>query len=367
MKVLLLADINSPHVRRWALGLSSKETEIAIFGFSAPKTNWYKEAGIHYFNPIKFEVSREDSFRKIKYLALLKNLKDTIKIFKPDILHAHYATSYGLLGNLSNFHPFLVSLWGSDIYLFPKKSFIHKNILKYNLKNADLILSTSMDMAKEASKYSSKEIEITPFGVDTDFFKPKSNKVQYEKLTIGIVKSLEYIYGIDILIQVFAILKKRYSYLQLQITGDGSQRSKLEELCIKMGLDQSVKFTGRKKAKDLVQSYQNIDIAVFPSRVESFGVAIAEASACGVPVVASNVGGIPEVVEDNVTGKLCRSESINDFVDSLDELIKDPELRQKMGEKGRLKIIEEYNQELCVRKMLQLYKSVYDKNFNQKS
>ena len=95
-----------------------------------------------------------------------------LKTFKPQLLHANYATSYGLLGAMTGFHPFVLSVWGSDVFTFPKKSFAHKMLFKYNLNKADKILSTSRFMSQEISKYTSKKIEITPFGVDLEKFYP---------------------------------------------------------------------------------------------------------------------------------------------------------------------------------------------------
>ena len=119
-----------------------------------------------------------------------------------DILHAHYASSYGLLGALANFHPFILSIWGADIFSFPKKSFLHRYIFNFNLRVADKILSTSQIMAKEIKKYTNKEIIVTPFGIDINTFKPgnKVDKIKGEfDFIIGTIKGLEEIYGIEYL------------------------------------------------------------------------------------------------------------------------------------------------------------------------
>src|SRR5690606_14690363 len=113
------------------------------------------------------------------------------------ILHAHYATSYGLIGALSGFKPFVLSVWGADVYDFPRRSKLHKKLFQYNLKKADLILSTSEIMRNELKKYTAKEVLVTPFGVDTSVFckkdiAEKDNSV----INIGTIKSLEEKYGI---------------------------------------------------------------------------------------------------------------------------------------------------------------------------
>ncbi|MCD7873784.1 MAG: glycosyltransferase, partial [Acidaminococcaceae bacterium] len=149
-------------------------------------------------------------FFKIRYLEALLLLKKVIKIFQPDIIHAHYATSYGLLGALVGFHSYIISVWGSDIFDFPNISLFHKNIIKYNFFKADIILSTSNVMAEEIQKYTSKGIKVTPFGVDINEFKPLNVDSIFKpnKIVIGTIKTLEEKYGIEYLIRAFSIVKK---------------------------------------------------------------------------------------------------------------------------------------------------------------
>ena len=111
----------------------------------------------------------------------------------------HYATSYGLLGSLVNFHPFIISAWGSDIFDFPKKSFLHAWLLRRNLKSADAIFSTSMIMKEEIKKYTNTDPVLTPFGIDTTIFH-KMNVAPRREITVGINKSMPYCFSIDLII-----------------------------------------------------------------------------------------------------------------------------------------------------------------------
>ena len=115
MKVLLLSDPSNSHTVKWANSLVEKGIEVYLFGLSA-----YNPAPYH--PSIKIESLNTPDFIKQKlngnilksmYLLKLPRLKKVIKTFKPDVVHAHYASSYGLLGSLSGFHPFIVSVWGS--------------------------------------------------------------------------------------------------------------------------------------------------------------------------------------------------------------------------------------------------------------
>ena len=129
---------------------------------------------------------------------------------KPDILNSHYATSYGLFGRVCNFHPFIISVWGSDINEFSHRGIGHKKLLKYILSGSDTVCATSYSLANETKKYYMKDITITPFGVDLKKFTNNVPILNNKYITIGISKNLEKIYGIDILIHAFSKLIKKF-------------------------------------------------------------------------------------------------------------------------------------------------------------
>lgn len=226
MKIILLADPNSVHTIRWAKALETLDFDLLVIGISSLIVSDYENTGIKVkcFNQnIK---RKEGALSKIKYLFALPWIKKEIARYDPDIVHAHYASSYGLLGALSGFHPFIVSVWGSDVFTFPKISLIHKYVLKYVFRQSDSILSTSHIMAKETKQYTSKYIAVTPFGIDMDKFYPIHVKSLFneEDIVIGTVKTLEEKYGIEYLIKSFKILSDKYPDvpLKLLIVGAGS-------------------------------------------------------------------------------------------------------------------------------------------------
>jgi glycosyltransferase involved in cell wall biosynthesis len=291
-------------------------------------------------------------------LPILRNI---IKIEKPNILHAHYATSYGVLGALLKFKPFFLSVWGSDVYLFPNKSFIHKSILRYSLKNADVLLSTSCAMKKETFKYVDKNIKVIPFGVDIHKFRLLNDTIDNisNSVTIGTVKGLEKVYGIEYLIKGFKIVfdKNPEISLKLLIVGKGNQESLLKALVKNLNLENQVIFTGYIESSEIVKYHNSIDIEVFMSESESFGVSVIEASACENPVIVSNVGGLPKVVDNNNTGYIVKNKDFVQLSEKLQILLLDPNLRKKMGKKGRQLVKDKYNWENNVLAMSKVYEN----------
>ena len=364
MKLLLLSKVNSVHTQRWANALSERGIEVLVFGLEGLKS---KESPYRSEITIKtagIDEPKQGGFKeKLNYLKALPLLKSTIKEFKPDILHAHYASSYGLLGALTGFHPFVISLWGSDIFDFPKRSFLNALIIKHNLKRADLITSTSITMAREGAKYTSKKIEVVPFGVDLEVFKPSEGKRTSPgtSTVIGTVKSLERKYGIDTLILAFALLKRKFEKddLRLIIVGDGPEKDNLKRLTKDLNIEDFVTFTGFVPHKDLPGYINLMDIFVLLSRVEeSFGVVVVEAMACEKPVVVSGKGGLPEVVENGVTGFVVPAENPEAAASALETLILNKDLRSSMGKRGRERVKKLYDWKENVSRMVELYEEL---------
>jgi len=368
MRVLLLADPTSSHTIKWARSLAIHDLKIGIFGLTTVDATIYKDYPTITLFSAGFTSttvrSTLASLNKLQYLRAVPQLKKVIRHFKPDIVHAHFATSYGLLGALSGFHPFILSVWGADIFDFPLKSVLHKGLIKYNLSQADRVLSTSHIMAEETRKYTTKPIEVTPFGIDTDLFKPQPVKSLFEAedIVIGTVKTLERKYGIDYLIRAFKLLKQKQPGLPLKllIVGGGSQEKYLKNLTDELELSQDTIFTGR-VSYDAVPSYHNM-LTLFASLSildsESFGVAVIEASACEKPVVVAKVGGLPEVVEDGVTGFVVPPRSPEQAAAAIEKLICDEALRQKMGKQGRERVKRLYNWSDNVAQMIDIYRRV---------
>lgn len=366
MKILLLSDAYSIHTIKWAKSLNKKGIKIAIFSlnYNENEVNPYQHNNKIkvYYCVDKNAKKRSSGLAKISYLKALPHLKQVIKEFKPDIVHAHYASSYGLLGALSGFHPYIISVWGSDVFDFPNVSVLHKAVIKYNLSKADRILSTSKVMAVETQKYTEKEVVVTPFGIDLDKFKPLNAKSLFDEndIVIGTIKTLEEKYGIEYLIKAFAIVKNKYKNLPLKllIVGDGSLSGNLKKLVHDLNIENETAFTGKIPHK-LVPVYDNmLSVSVSVSNSESFGVAIIEASACGKPVIVSDVGGLPEVVENGVTGIVVPARDHEKTAKAIEKLVLDEKLRKKMGEAGRKRVAKFYDWNKNVEQMIEIYENI---------
>jgi len=357
MKICYLADINSAHTHKWLNYFVHKGYDIHVISLGKGE---YEGVTVYSLD-VQDNVMKKNSDKgKLAYLKKIRRVRSLIKEINPDIVHAHYASSYGLLGAIANYHPYIISVWGSDVYDFPVKSPIHKFIIKYNLKKADYILSTSKVMKIETQKYTNKPIQVTPFGVDINKFIP--NKVEKEEIVIGTIKTLEEKYGIKYLVKAFKEIKERNKdlKLKLRIGGKGSQEDYLKELAKELSIDKDVDFLGFVKPNDVIEEFQNFDVAVFPSTLdsESFGVAAVEAEACGTPVVVTDVGGLMESTKPNVTSLVVKKNSVEDLAEKIETLVRDTNLRITMGINARKFVEENYSLEDNFNNVDEIYRNI---------
>ncbi|MBO7230453.1 MAG: glycosyltransferase family 4 protein [Bacteroidaceae bacterium] len=142
-----------------------------------------------------------------------------------------------------------------------------------------------------------------------------------QRFTLGVVSRLETIKGMDLVVPAFAEVLKQHPDTRLVVVGDGSLRSAMEQQVIELRCNDKITWAGRQPQEELNKWYSQMDIVLMPSRSEGFGLTAIEAMANGCVVVASNIGGLPEVVHDKICGLLHRSEDTTDMADKISSLI----------------------------------------------
>ncbi len=147
---------------------------------------------------------------------------------------------------------------------------------------------------------------------------------------LGVVSRLEPIKGMDLVVPAFAEVLKRFPEVRLLVVGDGSLRATMEQQAVELGCADRITWVGRQPQEELAQWYGQMDIVLMPSRSEGFGLTAIEAMANGCVMVASNVGGLPEVVRDGVCGLLHRTEDVHEMADKICTLLGDNELYSRI-------------------------------------
>ncbi|MDO5755596.1 MAG: glycosyltransferase family 4 protein [Tissierellia bacterium] len=352
MKICYIGDASSVHVHKWANYFTDQGHDVMIISLSDGQC---PGARIYSFQEEGF-TTKTDVEKLISYIRYEKKIKKIILSEKPDIIHAHYGTSYGRIAAKLNIHPYILSVWGSDVYDFPKRSFFHEWLVRYNLKKADVLLSTSRDMKKVTRQYTDKEIMVTPFGVDTTIYKPLNRKKEKDSFTVGIIKALRENYGINHLIEAYDDFLQRSGEIKtkLLIGGKGDQEQELRNLVKKRGIENHVEFLGFLNQREVIENFNRMDVAVFPVG-ESFGVAAVEAQSCGCAVIVANGGGLPEATKENYSSILIRENSVEDIRDALLFLYDHPSILKQMKENARDFVLSHYKIEDNFNDVIRIY------------
>lgn len=349
-RVLILASGSSIHTKRWANALALRGIDTHLVSM---------QPGLDSVD-VRVAVHRPPFGRPFGYVLNSPWVRRLVRRISPDLIHAHYASGYGTMQALVDFHPSVVSVWGADIYEFPKRSRLHERLLRFNLSRADIVLSTSHIMARRAHELTVTPIRVTPFGVDLDRFTP-SRIENAGEIVIGTVKTLEPKYGIEFLLRAFSRLRSRCTLpMRLLIVGGGCLEPELKRLAERLGIARETLFTGSVPHTSVPSYLNRMDIFVAPSidDSESFGVAAVEASACALPVVVSDAGGLPEVVEHGVTGMVVPRGDDEALAAAIEDLVKSPELRRRMGVAGRERVRNLYDWHVNVGQMISIYEDV---------
>jgi glycosyltransferase involved in cell wall biosynthesis len=281
---------------------------------------------------------------------LLLSARRRLRRLAPDVVHAHYSVTHGVIAAASDFHPVVLSVWGTDVVSVRGLARpVYRLLNRYALRRADRVTSTSAFMMPLVENLTGRPVRIDqiPFGVELDVFTPRDRPADDRRandpFTVGYVKHLKPRYGPADLIEAAGLLVEEMPDLRVVLAGGGELLPDLRRQVTGLGLEGRVEFLGRVPHDQVPDLMRSFDVFVNPSVVpESFGVAILEASAVGVPVIATAVGGVPEVTIDETTALMIEPDRPDQLATALRRLYADPDLRARLGAAGRSFVAERY-------------------------
>ena len=350
MKILMLANARAVHTQRWATALAARGHAITVASI--------RSATIPNVDVVSYSVGNVDAvklFAFVSYLRLLFSLPFLLRRLQPDIVNPHYCVTHGVIAALAGAQPRVVNVWGSDLLGNGEGpvSWWRRGLIRLSLKQADAVISTSAFMADAVKSLlpNHPPIRLVPFGVDTDHFKPASTERTAGNIRIGYVKSFARKYAPDVFIEAASTVAKKRKEIDFIMAGRGPLLDQMRALADRKGLAGRISFTGFVPHDKVAETMRSLDILVNCSRTESFGVVICEASASGLPVIATDVGGIREAMQGGKTGILVPRNDAEALASAMIKLADDPDLRKRMGVAGRTFISTEYEWARCVDKM----------------
>jgi colanic acid/amylovoran biosynthesis glycosyltransferase len=197
-----------------------------------------------------------------------------------------------------------------------------------------------------------EKIAVIPAAIDTSLFRPVEHGTRHNKIVLNVAR-LDSIKAQNMLVMACLHMRDLKVPFECKIIGDGPERASLLRQINDLGLDAQVRLLGAKTNREIVQHYQEASVFVMPSLFEGLGVAAMEAMACGVPVVATKVGGLPELVEDGRTGFLVEVGDHQELAGKIVLLLNDNQLRTKMGRRARRRATKHFDINRQVRRLTQ--------------
>ena len=356
MRIVYLADAPYVHTRRVVGHFAARGDDVHVISFRPADIDGVT---VHYIDGL-------ERIGKARYLVHAGRVKTLVQQLEPDVLHALHLTSYGFLAGRAGWQPTIVSVWGTDVLEAPSLSPAHGWVTRQALARAGTITATGLRLAEATLPHAPRgaEVIVIPYGIDTAQFTPKP-RPQRDRLTVGAVARLSSEKGLEYLLRAVAHIRDRADAsfqnqppIDVVLAGDGPEREKLEWLTAELRLNERVRFLGEVPHEQVPDVLQSLDIFAMPSTWEGFGVAALEASAMRLPVVASNIHGIPDVVLDDETGILVPPRDERALADAILRLMNDRPLRERMGDAGRAYVEREYRWQDNMRLLERLYERV---------
>lgn len=346
------------------LALAEKGHEIHFITYKQPVRLELLSKNIHFH---EVSVPEYPLFHFQPYeLALSSKLVDMVKLHGIELLHVHYAIPHAYAGYMAKrmlaemgiYIPMVTTLHGTDITLVGNHPF-YKPAVTFSINNSEIVTSVSENLRQDTLRFFDirKDIHVVPNFIDI----PKKIRptpcqrgfmAEEDEKIITHVSNLRPVKRVQDVIEIFDGIQKQIPS-KLIIIGDGPDRNSCESLCEKKGLTEKVKFLGNSNEVDKVLCFS--DLFLLPSEKESFGLAALEAMACGVPVISSNAGGLPEVNKDGVSGFLSDVGNVEEMIENSIKILQTEESLAKF-KKGAVETAMTFD----TKKIVPLYEDLYE-------
>jgi N-acetyl-alpha-D-glucosaminyl L-malate synthase BshA len=304
------------------------------------------------YPPLNLPVLRALSFLVVGFL---RGLGMTY-----DVIHAHYALPQGLLGvflKKIKKRPLVLTLHGSDVTLLGRNP-LTKPVLGFVLRRADRVIAVSEFLRREALALGASEEKTRAIYAGVEPRPGMVKGVTAQGKRILFIGALVRQKGADLLIRAFKKVAEKHEDAELLLVGDGGERRNLQGLSRALGV--RVQFRGYVDKIDGV--LRRSALLVLPSREEGFGLVLLEAMAAGVPVVATRVGGIPEVVVSGENGLLVGKEDVDALAEAIIKVLEEQDLRARLVLNG-IRTAEKFKWDKMAGEVDELYRGLSDKAF----
>lgn len=344
MKICLFGDARSVHLRGLAQGLAGRGHHVHIVT--------HKPAVIPGVSVERFRIPgptlanlRRWHTRHAQYL------RGFLRRF--DIANVHFLSDWGFTPEIMSDGCLVASAWGSDIVPPPGEGPPSPELTATRvmlLRNADAVTTCGPTFAAAVATFAhidTERIDVAPFGVDLKLFRPGEAAVKQcpDSHRVGFFKGFRQVYGPTFLVRAIPLVLDELPDTRFDLVGDGPQLTECRTLAAELGVDSSVQWIARQPHDNIPNLLAQWDLTVIASVYEAFGVAALESSAMGVPVVATDVGGLRDTVCHGKTGLLVPAKSVEALATAIVALLRDGPRRLQMGLAGRKWVREHFDRQ----------------------
>ncbi len=347
------------------VALADREHEVHIFSTGRPfrLPDFHDRIIFHEVPVVHYPLFEHTPYT----LTLASTLYEAYELHGLDLIHAHYAIPHAaaayMAKQMANSKlPFVTTLHGTDITLVGSHP-AYAPVVKFTIDQSDAVTAVSQSLANDTRRRFgvTREIEVIPNFVNGEVFKREACRIRRtlfapdgEPLIVH-MSNFRPVKRVVDLVKAFIKVRQKMPCRML-LVGDGPERWPAEMAARDGGVLSDVVFLGKQPA--IVDLLALADVYVLPSEDESFGLSVLEAMACEVPVVATRVGGIPEVVADGESGYLVEVGDTDQMAERILQLISNRALGRKMGRAGRERALTLFPEEKIVSRYESLYRQV---------
>ncbi len=333
LKICYMGDAASPHIAFWAQSFARLGHEVHVISPNNAE-----------INGIKVHPTKTGHHKAINFFLTYLTIRRLIKKINPDLIHAHYLGTFSFLGALTGFHPFIGTVWGSDIDVFGEKNYFTESMLKYILKKSDLIEvadKTTKHFLIDKYKINNKKIDFPYWGINTEDFRPKKYKKSIDVLYL---RKSSNKYAADVLVEAISLVEKKFPKVKFTLIRDPNHL-KVEDLIKKHNLEKNIKnlrWVSHKEIPFMLNS-SLIYVDSFHRNTPGGGMGITamEAMSCELPVVLADNPGVSDYIKHGYNGLIYKGGDYKELAECMIKLLESKKLREKLGKNARKTMIDE--------------------------
>jgi glycosyltransferase involved in cell wall biosynthesis len=373
MRVCILGDASSVHVARWVSFFAKEGHDVSVITLRDETESRIRDIGniqVHYMGSMTI-AGRSRS--RLSAFLNAGRVKAVLKQVRPQVLHAHEFVIYGSLAAFMDYHPLMISAWGSDV-LFPDgEPRVRKALIRRAVRKAEL-LHCEGPKAREAMirmGADPSKIAVIPFGVDTEKYSSAKKSTRLgtalgwgDAFIIFNLRGLRYpLYGGETLVKAIPMVVKEIPSAKFVLGGEGRLAQEFREMAKEAGVLEHLSMPGAIPDDELPEYYASADLYVSVSLSDSgLAASTAEAMSSGVPVIVTDDVDNREWVKDRENGFLIPPRDHQLLAKRIIELAKDRQMGLDMGRRNREIILEKDNRDIVLREVAALYERLaYEK------